>query len=420
MDDTRQSIGADSNMSHNSVVPQAHFALMLATGFSSGLPLALTGSTLQAWLTSVGLDLTTIGAFTLVGLPYTLKFLWAPFMDRYVLPWFGRRRGWMFATQAALVISIVGLAGADPASAPETAALFALLVAFASASQDISIDAYRAELLAPEVRGLGAAVSVVGYRIAMLVSGAGALIAAQIFDFSTIYFLIATLLGVGLAATILGPEPSLSAGQKIPLTLRAAIVDPLREFFTRPGAGALLALIIFYKLGDAFAGSLTTAFLMRGAGFSVAEVGFVNKGLGLASLLLGGLLGGIWLTRLGLYRALLLFGILQALSNLTFMVLAWAGKNYLLMILAVGFENLSGGMGTAAFVALQMGLCDARYTATQFALLSALAALGRVYVGPLSGIAVETIGWGNFFILTTLAAIPGLILLIRLRARLEN
>ncbi|CAK0739930.1 muropeptide:H(+) symporter [Gammaproteobacteria bacterium] len=395
--------------------------LMLALGFTSGLPLALTGGTLQAWLTTAGVDLTTIGVFTLVGLPYTLKFLWAPLMDRYVPPWLGRRRGWMLTTQILLGICILALATVDPVEAPVTLAVLALLVAFASASQDVTVDAYRAEVLAPTERGLGAAVSVVGYRIAMLLTGAGALVAAQFLGFPTVYVLAAGLLIVGLGATAFGPEPvAIDAEHGIPpRSLRAAVEEPLREFFARPGAQALLGLIVLYKLGDAFAGSLTTAFLIRGVGFGVGEVGAINKGLGLISLLLGGLVGGAWLARLGLYRALLLFGVLQGVSTLTFSALAWTGKSYVLMVTAVGFENLAGGMGTAAFVALLIGLCDPRYTATQFALLSALAALGRVYVGPAAGFVVDAVGWGNFFVITSITALPGLILLVKLRKRLE-
>lgn len=398
----------------------ARMNLMFALGFTSGLPLALTGGTLQAWLTMAGVDLTTIGIFTLVGLPYTLKFLWAPLMDRYVPPWLGRRRGWMLATQLLLGAGILALATTDPGQTPVMVAMIALIVAFTSASQDVVIDAYRAELLAPAERGLGAAVSVVGYRAAMLLTGAGALMAAEYLGFPNVYILAVGFLVVGIAATVLGPEPMvIGLEHSAPPTLRAAVKEPLSEFFARPGAGALLALIILYKFGDAFAGSLTTAFLIRGVGFGVGEVGAINKGLGLASLILGGLIGGAWLARLGLYRALLLFGVLQAVSNLTFSILAWVGKNYALMVTAVGFENLAGGMGTATFVALLMGLCDSRYTATQFALLSALAALGRVYVGPAAGFVVDAVGWSNFFILTSITALPGLGLLMGLRKHLE-
>ncbi|CAK0754056.1 muropeptide:H(+) symporter [Gammaproteobacteria bacterium] len=391
--------------------------LMFALGFSSGLPLALTSGTLQAWLTTSGVDLTTIGWFSLAGLPYTLKFLWAPIMDRYSPPWLGRRRGWMLITQVLLALGFLGLANVDPLSTPSIMAFLALAVAFSSASQDVTIDAYRTEVLTVSERGLGASVSVVGYRAAMLLTGAGALIAAQFFGFPMVYGLSAAFLIVGMLATTLGPEPE-SAGA--PRTLRAAVEEPLKEFFSRPRAFLLLALIILYKLGDAFAGSLSTAFLIRGMGFSIGEVGAINKGLGLVAVLLGGLVGGAWLARLGLYRSLLLFGILQAFGNLSFAILAWIGKSYLWMVVAVGLENLASGMGTAAFVAFLMGLCNPRYTATQFALLSALAALGRVYVGPVAGFAVEAVGWSNFFLLAVLTALPGLILLVQFREKLSG
>ncbi len=392
-------------------------ALMLVLGFSSGLPLALTSGTLQAWLATGNLATETVSLFTLVGLPYTLKFLWAPFMDRYALP-LGRRRGWMVVTQLLLVVVILAMATTDPSQQAPTLALLALAVALLSASQDVAIDAYRAETLRPSERGLGSAVSVVGYRLAMLASGAGALIIAQFYGFSTAYSLMALLLLVGPLAAWLGSEPPIPV--TAPRTLRGAVWEPLAEFFNRPNAWALLAIIVCYKLGDAFAGSLSTLFLIRGMGFSVGEVGAVNKGLGLLAALAGGLVGGTLMARLGLYRSLLTFGVLQGISNLAFAALAAAGKSYPLMLTAVGLENLAGGMGTAAFVALLMSLCDSRYTATQFALLSALAALGRVYVGPVSGVLVETWGWTLFFVLTVVAALPGLGLLIWFRQRIES
>ena len=386
---------------------------MLPLGFASGLPLALTAGTLQAWLTVTGVDLRTIGIVTLVGLPYTLKFLWSPLMDRFVPPWLGRRRGWMIATQLALIAGIAAMAVTGPADAIWALSVLAIAVAFLSASQDIAFDAYRADvLLAPE-RGIGAGVSVIGYRIAMLISGAVALILSDHIGWQSTYLLMAGLMFIGVATTLFSPEPSSAITP--PRTLSEAVWGPIREFFSRSPALGLLLLIILYKVGDAFAGTLTTAFLIRGMGFSPTEVGVVNKGMGLLATLLGALAGGALMVRLGLFRALLLFGSLQAVSNLSFMVLAWTGKSYVVMVSAVAFENLSGGMGTAAFVALLMSLCDHRYTATQFALLSALAALGRVFVGPPSGYLVETVGWVIFFFITFLAALPGLGLLWRLR-----
>jgi len=388
-------------------------AVMLPLGFASGLPLALTAGTLQAWLTVVNVDLRTIGLFTLVGLPYTLKFLWAPVMDRFVPPWLGRRRGWMIVMQLALTIGIAAMALVDPTQTPLLLASLAILVAFASASQDIVFDAYRTDVLKPVERGFGAAVSVTGYRIAMLMSGAGALILSTYLGWSETYFLIAALMLVGVGGTWMSPEPSTPAN--IPRNFAEAVWQPIREFFSRSPALILLLLIILYKLGDAFAGSLTTAFLIRGMGFEAAEVGVVNKGMGMIATIVGALAGGVWMARMGLFRSLLIFGCLQALSNLSFMLLAWTGKSYPIMVAAVAFENLSGGMGTAAFVALMMSLCDHRYTATQYALLSAMAALGRVFVGPPSGYVVEAVGWVSFFFITFLAALPGLWLLWILR-----
>lgn len=395
------------------VLGNRRIAVMLPLGFASGLPLALTAGTLQAWLTVAEVDLKTIGIFTLVGLPYTLKFLWAPLMDRFVPPWLGRRRGWMLATQLALCLGIAAMASLDPRQAPVLLAVLALCVAATSASQDIVFDAYRADVLKPAERGFGAAVSVTGYRLAMLVSGAGALIVSTYLGWAQTYWLIACLMLVGVGATLLSPEPGTPTNT--PCTVSDAVWGPVREFFSRSPAVVLLLLVVLYKLGDVFAGSLTTAFLIRAMGFDPAEVGVVNKGMGMGATIVGALIGGALMTRLGLFRSLLTFGVLQALSNLSFMVLAWFGKSYPVMVGAVAFENLSGGMGTAAFVALMMSLCDHRYTATQYALLSAMASVGRVFVGPPSGYVVEAVGWVAFFFMTFLAALPGLGLLWFLR-----
>ena len=383
--------------------------IVLLLGFASGLPLALTGGTLQAWMTVEGVDLGTIGIFTLVGWPYTVKFLWSPLVDRFVPPFLGRRRGWVLIFQVALIAAIGVMAFASPKEAPMFLATLALAIAFFSASQDIVIDAYRTDVLKEKERGLGAAVFVTGYRVAMLVSGALALILSESLGWRNTYLLMAGLMTIGLLATLTGPEPE----EKVvpPRTLAEAVGGPLKEFFSRKGAWVFLALIVLYKLGDAFAGSLTTAFLIRGPGFSVGEVGAINKGMGLGATIVGALFGGVMMARLGMYRSLMSFGILQAISNLTFMVLAAMGKSYPVMVLAVAFENLAGGMGTAAFVGFLMSLCDHRFTATQFALLSAFASLGRVFVGPPSGFLAEEVGWVVFFFLTFLVALPGLVLL---------
>lgn len=393
-------------------------AVVCLLGFSSGLPLALTSGTLQAWMTVSGVDLATIGIFTLVGIPYTWKFLWAPFMDRFVPPFLGRRRGWIAAMQALLGVGIAVMGSLNPATMPWALAALALMVAFISASQDVVFDAYRADVLRPAERGIGAAVSVLGYRLAMLVSGALALILSDQIGWQNTYWLMAALMVAAIGATLFGPEPEVEV--KPPKTLTEAVIEPLREFFSRHGAWGLLLLIVLYKLGDAFAGSLTTAFLIRGVEFTPTEVGAINKGMGLIATLIGVIFGGVLMARLGLFRSLLLFGILQAISNLTFMWLASIGKDYAVMVLAVGFENLAGGMGTAAFVALLMSMCDKRFTASQFALLSALAAVGRVYVGPASGYMVEAIGWTTFFGFTFLMALPGLWLLFAMRRTVEN
>jgi PAT family beta-lactamase induction signal transducer AmpG len=392
--------------------------VLLLLGFSSGLPLALTGATLQAWLTVKGIDLTTIGLFALVGQPYTYKFLWAPLMDRYRIPFLGRRRGWLVVTQLALLGAIAWMGSLSPQHAPWLLAVLALAVAFLSASQDIVTDAYRTDILGAEERGAGAAVSVFGYRIAMLVSGGLALILADGWlGWKGTYWLMAALMLVGVAAVWGAEEPE--APPRAPRTLQQAVREPLAEFFARDGAWLLLLLIVLYKLGDAFAGSLSTAFLLRGPGFSLTEVGLVNKWLGIAATILGALAGGALMARLRLYRSLLLFGVLQAVTNLGYMALALAGKSYALMIGAVAAENLCGGMGTAAFVALLMALCDRRHSATQYALLSALAALGRVYVGPAAGEMAKIFGWPEFFLFTFLVALPGVAMLVWQRRRIE-
>jgi PAT family beta-lactamase induction signal transducer AmpG len=390
----------------------------LMLGFSSGLPLALTGATLQAWMASESVDIRTIGLFTLAGIPYTWKFLWSPFMDRYAMPFLGRRRGWMLATQGLLAGLLLWLGTLSVRDDAGQVALVAILVAFASASQDIVVDAYRTDLLHPAERGLGAGLAVMGYRIAMIFSGALALLAAAFWGWQATYWLMALLMVVGMLATFLGPEPAV--GGQPPATLREAVWQPLLELALRPQALLLLALVVFYKLGDAFAGALTTAFLIKGAGFGIAEVGAVNKGVGMAATIAGVLTGGALMVRWKLYRALLRFGFLQGVAVLAFAALAAVGHELALMVVAVFLENFTAGMGTAAFTALLMALCDHRYSATQFALLSALSAIGRVYVGPLSGLLVAAMGWTNFFVFAALMALPGLWLVARQRALLER
>jgi len=389
-------------------------------GFASGLPLALSGSTLQAWYTDSGVGITTIGFLSLVGIPYVFKFLWAPVLDKFIpIKSLGIRRGWIFIAQLFIVLVLLVMAIQSPRDTPLLLGVLALSLAFFSASQDIAFDAYRTDLMKPQERGLGAAFSVTGYRIAMLVSGGIVWIIADYISWQISFISMAILMLFSMLISFRAPQP-LYLNQKS-LTLRQAVTEPFKEFVKRNKQNGILILvfIVVYKLGDAFAGNLSTAFLLRGINFSLTDIGLVTKTIGLGSTLLGVFLGGVFLYKKGLYRSLLWFGILQAITNLGFVFLSLVGKNYLVMVSIIALENLAGGMGTAAFVAFLMGLCDHRYSATQFALFSALAAVGRVYVGPLAGYGVEWYGWTNFFGITVLMAIPGLLILLFLRHDLE-
>ena len=399
------------------ILANRRIGIMLPLGFASGLPLALTAGTLQAWLTVGGLDLKTIGIFTLVGLPYTLKFLWAPLMDRLVPPWLGRRRGWMLVMQLSVALGLAAMAVTGPGQRPEILGVLALVVAFFSASLDIVFDAYRTDLLLRPERGFGAAVWVNGYRFALLFASAGALLLADHIGWQNTYLLLAALMAAGVVTILVSPEPS--APSATPTSLADAVGGPLKELFARPGVVGLFALIVLYKFGDAVAASLQTAFLIGEMGFSVSDVGYV-KGLGLGATLIGALVGGVAMAKLGMVRSLLLFGLLQAVSNLGFMWLAWMGKSYGALTTSILVENVTGGMGTAAFIALIMSLCDHRYTATQFALLSSLEALGRVFSGRPSAELVEMVGWAQFFFWSFLVALPGIWLVWALRAQLHQ
>lgn len=385
---------------------------VLFLGFSSGLPLALTSSTLQAWFTVSGIDLVTIGALTLVAQPYVYKFLWAPLMDRFVPPLLGRRRGWMLLTQCSLIITIAAMAFLNPIHYEKLMSILAVVIAFLSASQDIAIDAYRTDVLHPEERGLGAAYAVAGYRMAMLISGGLALITAQWYGWQFTYLMMSGLMLIGVISSWFAPQTHNES--PVPQTMYQAVVEPFREFLKRNNAMAFLLLIVLYKLGEAFtttAGSLSTTFLLRGLGFSLATVGTVNKGVGVIATMFGVFLAGFLMTRIRLYRALFAFAVLQAFANLLFTLLAMVGKNYVLMATVIFFDNFCAGLGMAALVALIMSLCDPRYTATQFALLSALAAMPRVFSGPIAGIAVEYLGWTHFFFWTFILALPCLLVL---------
>ena len=496
-------------------------AAVTLLGFASGLPLALTGQAMQAWLTVDGIDLATIGFLSLVGLPYTFKFLWAPLMDRFELPLLGRRRGWLVLTQLALAGALLALAAREPKAGIRLFALLAVLVAFLSASQDVVVDAYRTDLLPAAERGMGASLGVMGYRLAMILSGGIALIWTDPnqgggWDWPAVYrFMALVMAGAAvLSALILPRLPALEApktaaghdlrgfaavllavaagvwltdqlggaiaqalvgplteGSSLPAALQKRWVDlaalllgiaftlplaawaarrarfdtllgGLGSYFSQKGAAAFLLFIVLYKLGDAFAGSLMTVFLLKSMAYTSAEVGVVNKVLGLWLTIGGALVGGALMLKLGLWRSLMFFGVLQLVSNLGFWWLAVSGKGVLPgtvlpafdwgfvklatptpvdggLLMVVAFENLSGGMGTAAFVAFMMSLCNQRFTATQFALLSAFASVGRVWVGPLAGVLAQSIGWPSFFIISTVLAAPALLMLWWLRSSVQ-
>ena len=381
----------------------------LTMGFASGLPLLLTGSVLQAWLKDGGIDIKAIGLFALVGLPYTLKFLWSPLFDRYTLPLFGRRRGWLLVMQLALAGALVGLSFATPA--PDRLlwiSLAALLVAFFSASQDIVIDAHRRETLAENELGLGSALYVNGYRLGMLLAGGGGLILADALSFPVMYRLMAAFMAAAIIVTLLAPEPPLPEGR--PRTLMDAVVLPFRDYFTREGAWLALAFILLYKLGDTMASAMTTPFYLD-LGYTKTEIGAVVKLFGFWATIAGGTLGGIWIMRMGLNRSLWIFGLAQMLSTLGFAFLAGITPSNAALATVVAVENFTAGLGTAAFVGFMAALTDKRFTATQYALLSSLMGVPRVLAAAPTGWMAATMGWAGFFVLCALIAVPGLLLL---------
>ena len=382
----------------------------LLMGFSCGLPLLLTISVLQAWMKEAGIDLTVIGLMALVGLPYTLKFLWAPLLDRFTLPFLGRRRGWLLIAQLLLVLSIVALALTDPVAHPAMVALAALAVTFFSASQDIVVDAYRREDLTDTELGLGSSLYINGYRVGMLLASGGGLIMADHVSFPTVYLIMAACMLPGIITTLLAPEPIAAEG--IPTTLREAVVQPLIEYFHRSGAVWILAFILFYKIGDTMASTMTTPFYLD-IGFTKTEIGTVVKLFGFWATVVGGLAGGVIMIRLGIHRSLWVFGILQALSTAFFAVLARAGHHIGLLSSVIAFENLSSGMGTAAFVAFMASITNKKFTATQYALLSSLMGVPRVFASAPTGFLAKHFGWEVFFIFCALVAIPGMLLLLR-------
>jgi len=382
--------------------------IALLMGFSSGLPLLLTGSVLQAWLKDGGIDLTRIGLFALVGLPYTLKFLWSPLFDRYALP-LGRRRGWMALMQLSVAGALLLLSMTQPAADHLWLVMLAgLLVTFFAASQDIVIDAYRRESMAESELGLGSALYVNGYRVGMLLAGGGGLILADWMSFEAMYRLMAVFMAACVVVTLLAPEPPLPEGR--PRNLREAVVLPFRDYFSRDGAWLILAFILLYKLGDTMASAMTTPFYLD-LGYTKTEIGAVVKLFGFWATLAGGTLGGLWILRAGMHRALWLFGFGQMISTFGFVVLAQLPPSEVALAAVVAIENLTAGMGTAAFVGFMAALTDRRFTATQYALLSSLMGVPRVLLSAPTGWLAQTLGWSGFFLLCVLIAIPGLLML---------
>jgi PAT family beta-lactamase induction signal transducer AmpG len=376
-------------------------------GFASGLPLLLTISVLQAWMKDEGVDLSVIGLMALVGLPYTLKFLWAPLFDRFTLPFLGRRKGWLLVAQITLMLSIVGLGFTNPSNNPWLVAFAAFLVTFFSASQDIVIDAYRREDLADEELGLGSSLYVNGYRLAMLLASGGGLILADVTSFRLVYLTMASCMSVGVIATLLTPEPEVPAGS--PKSLKEAVVDPFKEYFSRTGALWILAFILFYKIGDTMASAMTIPFYLD-IGFSKTEIGAVVKLFGFWATIAGSLAGGIFILQCGINRSLWVFGFLQAISTAGFAVLFYIGHSIPALAAVVAFENFSAGLGTSAFVAFMASLTNKKFTATQYALLSSLMGVPRVFASAPTGFMVEAMGWSGFFIFCALIAIPGMLL----------
>jgi len=382
---------------------------ILFLGFSSGLPLALISSTLQAWYTVSGVSLVTIGWLTLVGQPYAYKFLWAPFLDRWMPIKLGRRRSWIFLMQGALGVTFAAMALCHPAKTPLFLAILAFIVAIFSSTQDTAFDAYRTEVLPDQERGIGTTIYLIAYRIAMMVSGALALIIAAKINWHVMYLMMAFCFFGLMFVTKTAPNPVETVSQ--PSTLQEAIIAPLRSFFTRKNAVLILIFIVIYKLCDAMALSLNTAFLIRGVGFSLIQVGAISKTAGIVALLCGSVLGGFLMPYLGTYRALWIFGLLQMSSNLLYAWLAFVGKNMIVMTVAIFGEYFCSALATVAFLVYLMSLCDRRYTATQYALFAAVSALGRIFIGPVSAHLVQHLGWIDFYIVTAIVGLPSLLIL---------
>ena len=391
--------------------------ICIFTGFSSGLPLYILVSLLPAWLRSEGVNLKAIGLFALINLPFTWKFLWAPFFDRYIPQLgqlsMGRRRGWLIISQVLLLVSIPVFGAFNPKLDIWTIAYLATVVAFFSASQDIVLDAYRRELLIDNELGLGNAVHVNAYKIAGLIPGSLSLILADHMAWSSVFVITALFMIPGILMTIFVKEPALKDGR--PKTLKAAVVEPFNEFIGRNGISTallILAFIFLYKLGDSMATALATPFYLD-MGFSKTEIGLIAKNAGLWPSVIGGLLGGVWMFKLGINRALWIFGLVQMVAILGFAFLATVGHSLLWLGVVIGIEALGVGLGTAAFVAYIAQTTHPLYTATQFALFTSLAAVPRTFANAATGYLVENLGWFKFFLLCFMLAIPGMLLLFK-------
>lgn len=398
-------------------------------GISSGLPLALVLSTLSIWLAEEGVSKTAIGLFAAITTPYAIKFMWSPLVDQMPIPFLtrflGRRRGWMVFTQACLAASLIALGLTNPSENAWLTALCALIVSVSSATQDIVIDAYRVEILEEKQQGAGAAMIVFGYRIGMLISSAGALFIAEYMGWFMAYAVMASFIAIGFVTVMITGEPEYqnnekqddkaeSSIQRAKDWLVRAVVNPFSDFMGRSGWITILLFIVLYKLGDAFAGVMTNPFLVE-IGFSKVEIASVVKTFGFVAVMAGAFIGGVLVNKWGIIKSLWVCGILQMLSNLMFLLQAKVGYNIEVLAAVIAVENLSGGMGTTAFVAYISSLCNKRYTATQYALFSSLASVGRTWLSASSGWFVDSIGWINFFILSTVIAVPGLLMLILLR-----
>ncbi len=400
--------------------------LILLMGFASGLPLPLTLATLSFWLARVGVDKTAIGLFALVGLPYGLKFVWAPVLDHLRAPVFGRvfgrRRGWALLTQAALIGAILVLGASDPLSAPWATAGAALAVAFFSASQDIVIDAYRIEILEEFEQGAGAAATQTGYRIGALVAGAGAIALSDFIGWFAVFAILAGFVLIGTVAVLLAREPAPPSGKQVATRenwLETAVLAPFADFLRRPGWAAILAFILLYKFGDAIGGVMANPFFVE-LGFTGVEIASITKVFGLLATFAGIVVGGALVARYGLFPALAIGGVLQAATNLLYAVQATVGHDIALLAGTIGADNFTGGLGSAAFVAYLSSLCNRAFTGTQFALLTSFMAIGRTVLSSGGGWMADRMDWAVFFTLTAALAVPGLLLLLWLARRMDD